>query len=616
MYFPIKIKYTKIFLVISFSLVLMNTALSQQLTRHKAIAAFMFNFAKNIKWENEDKINEFHILIIGEDENVVRELSKLAKTKTLRNKPIVIASSKKYSDTAQAQMIFVMKDKEDELENVYKKIAGKNILLVSDRYKDNKIIMVNFFDTEDHKLLFEINKTNIEKQNLFIMPDMVLLGGKDVDIINLYKKSQDTLQLIKDNITVLKSQIDQYEQQVISYKLQIENSYKEIAKQELLIDQQTLIFETQVNEISKQHSEILELQNNKKNQLITLAKQKELLAESETKLQDKKLEIDKGNAILLDQHKKTDSLAIAIKEKTNILEKQNITISNQKKISYLLIAIIVLALGLAYAIFRGYKSYKKAHRKISRQKIQLEKTLGELQATEAELILTNATKDKFFSIIAHDLRNPFSGIIGSTSMLLRKLEKKTLTDEEAFSFASMAGDSAKRGHALLENLLEWSLSQTGRITNNPSDLNLHEIVNKCIEITATQANAKNIQIVNDVPGDFNLKADEHLLSTILRNLTTNAIKYTPDSGTVTIRSKKNPDNTEISVTDTGIGIPEDIASKLFRIETNVSKPGTADEKGTGLGLVLCREFVEKQGGKIWVVSQPEKGSTFIFTVPG
>jgi signal transduction histidine kinase len=605
MHYLSKIKHTKIFLVICFLLLFLNSAFSQELLRHEAIAAFVYNFAKNIQWKNEAEIKEFHFLVIGQDEDVINELTKLAKTKTIRNKPIIISSSLALKDTANVQLIFVLKDKEKELKNIFRKISGKNILLVSDGYKDNRFIMVNLFESDDNKLLFEINKSNIEKQNLKVMPNIILLGGKEIDIVNLYKESQDTLLLIKENIDNLKQQLSKDKQQLELYGSQIEKSYNEIAKQKVLIEQQTLEFETQGKKIIIQRSEIQELQANIKKQLINIDSQKELLAASEKKLLEQKNKIDNGNLVLSYQLQKTDSLSNAIRLKTNILKEQSVTIANQKNFLFFLIVIFILSLGLSYAIYLGYKNNKNANKKLNEQKSHLERT-------QEQLIQTNATKDKFFSIIAHDLRNPFSGIIGSTGLLLKENE---LSDEETLAIIQMTHNSAKQGYSLLENLMEWSSSQTGRIGFSPTNFILKDIASKCIEITSNQARAKDINVINNVPDNYIIKADEYLLYTILRNLLTNAIKFTPNSGTVTMHSKEIENTTEISVTDTGIGIPAEAITKLFRIDTTYIVPGTADEKGTGLGLILCKEFVEKHGGKIWAESQPGKGSTFIFTIP-
>ena len=230
-----------------------------------------------------------------------------------------------------------------------------------------------------------------------------------------------------------------------------------------------------------------------------------------------------------------------------------------------------------------------------------------------ELEKINATKDKFFSIIAHDLKNPFMVILGSAELLLGNLHKFDLNRIEYF--IRMIQTDTRHAHALLENLLEWSRSQTGTLEFRPTTLSLCNIVKKCIDIAKVQSEKKSIKIINKVSADQLVDADENMLQTIIRNLLSNAIKFTHDSGTVTVTSKADSDHLEVCVADTGVGIPKEDLDKLFRIDTKYVMPGTSEERGAGLGLILCKEFVDKHGGTIWVVSTKGKGSEFHFTVP-
>ncbi len=231
---------------------------------------------------------------------------------------------------------------------------------------------------------------------------------------------------------------------------------------------------------------------------------------------------------------------------------------------------------------------------------------------EEQLKEANASKDKFFSIVAHDLKNPFNALLGASDALNEGIDD--FDAEEIKDLSNMVNKSAKNAYALLENLLEWSRSQLGRIKFEPVDLNLRDIVHESLMAVESQAHNKKIKLVNNT-GSVYVYADPNLLKTIIRNLLSNAIKYTNNSGTVTIGSKQMDGYMEISVTDTGVGIPSETIEKLFRIDAKSSTPGTAKETGTGLGLILCREFIEKHGGKIWVESEVGKGTIFTFTLP-
>ncbi len=231
-----------------------------------------------------------------------------------------------------------------------------------------------------------------------------------------------------------------------------------------------------------------------------------------------------------------------------------------------------------------------------------------------ELKSLNATKDKFFSIISHDLRNPFNNLLGLSHQLLTNLDK--YSPSEIHERIALIEESSKRGYELLENMLEWSMSQTGSIQFKPLELNLLSVIQKCLLVLENQVANKKIILINEIDKEINVKADYNMLKIIIRNLITNAVKYSHSGSKITIKSEFNRENEiEISVKDEGVGIPEDEITKLFRIDTKYSTSGTSNEFGTGLGLILCKEFVEKHDGKIWVESKLNSGSTFKFTLP-
>lgn len=236
-----------------------------------------------------------------------------------------------------------------------------------------------------------------------------------------------------------------------------------------------------------------------------------------------------------------------------------------------------------------------------------------LRKSEARLSELNATKDKFFSIIAHDLRNPFHNIVGFSSLLVRDVMAKDY--DGIGKYADIIQESSLQAMELLKNLLEWSRSQTGRMEFTPVKIRMDQLVEGVIGSMSAPARFKNISVCTNLPNHLTAFADKEMLSAILRNLISNAIKFTNPEGSVVVSACQQKNEILVSVTDTGVGIDEDEIWKLFRIDKNHSTFGTHDEKGTGLGLILCKEFVDKHGGKIWVESEPGNGSKFSFTIP-
>ncbi|MCX6153242.1 MAG: PAS domain S-box protein [Candidatus Kapabacteria bacterium] len=249
----------------------------------------------------------------------------------------------------------------------------------------------------------------------------------------------------------------------------------------------------------------------------------------------------------------------------------------------------------------------------------LQKKLSEnaLILNEIKLKEINSQKDKFFSIIAHDIKGPFTGFLGLTKVISEEFNELTMSELQEISLN--LHESANNLYKLLENLLEWSRMQRGVTAFNPDSLLLHSLVYQNINIVHEFAKQKEITLFNLIPDNLYVTADIPMLNTVFRNLISNAIKFTPRAGKIEIganikSSKASEDKIIIYVKDNGIGIDENTIDKLFQIDQKISRPGTENEPSTGLGLLLCKEFIEKHGGNIWAESKEGKGTTFYFTL--
>ncbi|HPD32872.1 MAG TPA: ATP-binding protein [Candidatus Kapabacteria bacterium] len=239
--------------------------------------------------------------------------------------------------------------------------------------------------------------------------------------------------------------------------------------------------------------------------------------------------------------------------------------------------------------------------------------ISELKILHKQLEETIRIKDKFFNIIAHDLKNPMNAVKSLLDDLLASFD--SLSPEELFEAQSQIQKSISTLSQLVNNLLEWSRTQTGRIVINPDNIDVFYIISSSIDVNYYQAKIKNIEIINNVPHNTVVYADSNMLYTVFRNIISNAIKYTPNSGTVKISVKDLGDYYEFLVSDTGIGMTEEQLANIFSLEHIKSLPGTNQEKGTGLGLIISKEFVERNGGKISVSSKLNDGTTFSIMLP-
>jgi len=237
----------------------------------------------------------------------------------------------------------------------------------------------------------------------------------------------------------------------------------------------------------------------------------------------------------------------------------------------------------------------------------------ELRSQRRQLQELNATKDKFFAIISHDLMNPFNTLLGFTDIINSQFDE--LSDDEKKNIIQLIHEGAKSGHKLLSELLEWSRLNMKEVAFNPKALDLNAIVKTVLDVTSNFYTQKQITPIIDIPEFTTISADFDMLKIILRNLITNAIKFTPNHGTITIKSKLSESFIHIHIIDTGVGINEEHRENLFSMKHSYSSIGTNGEKGTGLGLILTSDFIKRHNGTIEVISTLGKGTNFIIGFP-
>ncbi|MGB5990128.1 MAG: cache domain-containing protein [Marinifilaceae bacterium] len=268
-----------------------------------------------------------------------------------------------------------------------------------------------------------------------------------------------------------------------------------------------------------------------------------------------------------------------------------------------------------YIDIRKYKIYE--YKELSHTTNKLLKinhsNLKKLTESEKRLLISNKSKDRFFSIIAHDLKNPFNSLLGILEILLEDFDE--LDNESRKEYINVLYRSSNKLFNLLNDLLQWANMQTNHIDVKPSNIELYKIIEEQKEILSEQASKKQINFINNIDIDTHAFADKNMISTVIRNLFSNAIKYTNQGGEIKISAEKIKTQISISIKDNGQGIDKNIIDKLFKIDEKISTLGTAEETGTGLGLILCKEFIEINKGKISVSSIKGEESTFTFTLP-
>ncbi len=289
-------------------------------------------------------------------------------------------------------------------------------------------------------------------------------------------------------------------------------------------------------------------------------------------------------------------LEMLVKERTHEIEEKN-----------------TILLEKAEQVNETNQLLEERQQQVEEQSEELMAQKEELEKANENLTELNSTKDKFFSIIAHDLKNPFASIMGFSEILSSKYD--LINDDKRKHFIAIIFDSVMKVYELLENLLQWARSQTGKIACDPVTFDIKTLIEKNIDLIKENIAKKKISIHYKDIQSYNVFADINMIDTVIRNILSNALKYSNIGGEIYVICNKNSNQVEIQIKDTGTGMTKEEIEKLFRVENTVSKPGTNGENGTGLGLLICREFIERNNGKISIESSPGIGSAFSFTLP-
>ncbi|TVR72571.1 MAG: hypothetical protein EA408_06430 [Marinilabiliales bacterium] len=302
---------------------------------------------------------------------------------------------------------------------------------------------------------------------------------------------------------------------------------------------------------------------------------------------------------------------IELLRRENEIQELNLNRQNTFKI-ILALVLASLATFLVIIAFR-YRIIVKTSRLLKKKAGELEETNEKLRISTITLEQLNATKNRFFSIIAHDLKNPFNALLGFSDIMVSDFNR--LEGEELREYIRLIHQSSQNLYKLLENLLKWSASQTGMMHFIPERFDLVSQIHSEISFFRISARKKNITIFADIPDELFVSSDKPLLSSVIRNLIDNAIKFTREDGRIDIALNVTGNEVVVRIDDTGIGIPHEMQQRLFRIDGNTSRKGTFNEQGGGLGLILCKELIDKAGGKLGFESEPGAGSSFWFSLP-
>jgi signal transduction histidine kinase len=491
---------------------------------------------------------------------------------------------------------------------------GLNNIGVVYKLQNNLALALNYYE-KSLKIIEEIGDKNGIARAMNNIGTIYYKQAKNALALEFFENALKRSKEINDKLLILDSyaNLGSFYLGMSNYKKAIDNTQKSsVIARELndLIQQKRIYLQSyEIYTATKDYKKALEnyILYNKLNDSIFNEKNIKEITRLEYKYEFEK----EKQAIELEQQKK-DAIT---DEKLKV----------QKVLNVSFILGFILMISLIVVILRSFFQKRTANNILRTQKLQIEATneqltlqKKEIQKVAFELQKANKTKDKFFSIIAHDLKSPFNALLGLSNILLEK--HKTFNEKERETFIKSIHESSSKIYKLLENLLTWAQTQKGKIQFSPEIINISELITETLLLLEESALNKEIKLLLNDEKNLLIKADKNMIATVVRNLVSNAIKFTPRVGSIIVKSQTIVDENnqifaEISVKDSGVGIPLEIQSKLFKITENVTTKGTEKETGTGLGLILCREFIKKHNGEIWVESNVDKGSKFVFRIP-
>jgi signal transduction histidine kinase len=483
-----------------------QAAFAQQWRKEEITSAYIFNFAKNIEWPDESRIPEFHFLIISDDDAINREMSNLAASQKIKGKPIRITISESVVIPKGVQLIFITRGLRDLTEPVFRRIEGRKMLLITDGFDDKRNVMINLIGTKDKTIKFEINKANIINQGLKVLPDMVLLGGTEIDVAKLYKEAQDTLRIKERKIAALQRHLD-------TLDAQIEITSKEIENQNLLIARQSKDISGQENQLERQRDSLSK-------HAALLSKTQNTLKKQQGILEQQQREVEAGKAVLSHQQEKIDVQNASILKQKRVLEQQDITIADQKNIQRFLILILVLVLGLTYTIYRSFRSKQLSNRQLREQERKINALNQELLERAAALETANKELEAFSYSVSHDLRAPLRSIDGFSQAIIEDYGDGI--DERGKDYLRRVRSAAQRMAHLIDDMLKLS-----RLTRNEmvlQEIDLSAIARDIADRMRNLEPERKVEFL--IQPDLMVKGDWHLLRIALENLFNNAWKYT------------------------------------------------------------------------------------------
>jgi signal transduction histidine kinase/ActR/RegA family two-component response regulator len=595
--------------------------LAQGLDKQKITASYLYNFAKNIEWPNESGMSSFAIGIYGiENPQLLAELRLLANNVKLRNLPITVSQVNTVKSLTSYQLIFLEQASQKTLTEIYEVLDGNPILLVTAEQTNQQLVMINLITTNQDRLRFEVNRSNIINQGLNPLPELILNGGTEIDVARLYREGQASLVTLQKQLQSRENALGELaneiaKQEALNARLeqQLAELNSNIEKSDQLILQQKNQIGEQLGQIAVQAEQI----DTSKKERLELLREVELrtkeLDEQQRLLNSIVQEIDTREQRLAFLNNTISSQEVEILKQQEAIAGLDETVGSQQTALRYLWGSVSLGVLLLITIFIAYTVKRRDNQILAAHSQDLQIAKDRLAIAKRKAEDASQAKSEFLSLMSHELRTPLQAIIGYTEVVIEELRAED--DQAHIDDLTRVISNSERLLKLINGVLDLAKIESGRMQLDLTEVKLSSLVDEALGTLGPLFEKNAIQLNVEVDdGAYLPVADPEKILHILINLLGNTCKYAPNS-VVTVKALHEPQRIYLSVADTGIGLSPEQQLQIFEPFTQADSGTTRKFQGSGLGLSITRQLCEMMGGSISVDSQLGIGSIFMVDLP-
>lgn len=606
-------KFPVIQILFLFCLLFGITSFAQSPSRQQILSSYLYNFARHIEWPQERLGSHFELAVYGaEDPLLMAELRRMAESVKLQNKPIRVSRFTNLPEINRYQMVYVAEANNQLMTEIYRQLNGQPVVVVTDGYNNQQLVMISLFPTPDGRLRFEVNKSNLINHGLNPLPELILNGGTEIDVAQLYREGQASLielqrqlQMRETSLSRLSEHIEAQEKVNQRLEQQLASLNENIKKSDELIARQMVQMREQQVQISASEAE-----------------RSKLLGEVDVRNQELKILRDKLDNIsreISTREERLDQLNQTIAQQESEIKKQQREILGldqqvdaQKAALRYLAGIVFLGVLLIITVLVAYFVKRRDNQRLAARSQDLQMARDRLAIAKRRAEDASQAKSEFLSLMSHELRTPLQAIIGYTEVVIEDL--RVVDDQTHVGDLQRVINNSERLLKLINGVLDLAKIESGRMELDLTEVKLSALMDEALSAVAPlmKKNAIKVRLnIND--GTYLPLADPEKILHILINLLGNASKFAP-RGEVVVTAIHEPQRIFISVADTGIGLTQEQQQQIFdpfrQVDTSTRK-----FHGSGLGLAITRQLCEMMGGTIEVESELGKGSTFTVILP-